>query len=81
MRKNLRTFNTRLQMLAPRECFQAVIDDRTHTILLVPQNNLNISNQMGESALKLHDDARKRVLGLKRVAIEDISRIHHIRKR
>ncbi|KAH8802036.1 hypothetical protein F5882DRAFT_514055, partial [Hyaloscypha sp. PMI_1271] len=34
-RKDIRTLNTRLQMLSPQECFEAVINDRTHTILLV----------------------------------------------
>jgi hypothetical protein len=76
MRKRFRPFNTRLQMLAPRECFQAVKDDRTHTILLFAQDDLNFDDEVVESASKLHADARRRALGLKRIA-----RIHHVRKR
>ena len=65
-------------MLAPRDCFQAVIDDRTHTILLVSQDDLR-TDEMEESAKRLRDDAL-RILELKRRAEEDISRVHHPRK-
>ncbi|KAL5325404.1 hypothetical protein ACEPPN_006529 [Leptodophora sp. 'Broadleaf-Isolate-01'] len=78
MRKKFRTFNTELQMLALQDCFQAVIDDRTHTILLVPQDNLR-TDEMEESAKRLRDDAL-RILELKRTATEDISRLHRPRK-
>lgn len=54
MRKNMRTFNAKLQFLAPQECFQAVVDDRTHTILLVPQDGLDINAKVLESASRLH---------------------------
>ena len=78
MRRKFRTLNTELQMLAPRDCFQAVIDDRTHTILLVSQDDLR-TDEMEESAKRLRDDAL-RILELKRRAEEDISRVHHPRK-
>ncbi|KAL5345257.1 hypothetical protein ACLOAV_009627 [Pseudogymnoascus australis] len=81
MRKNIQPFNTRLYALAPHECFNEVTNDRTHTILLIAQDELVIDDEMLESAAKLHGDAMKRVLGLKRVATYDIARIDQPRKR
>jgi hypothetical protein len=52
MRKDIRTFNTQLQMLAPQECFQAVVDDQTHTILLVLHDGLHFDHEMMESVSK-----------------------------
>jgi len=79
MGKGIRTFNTRLKLLTPQDCFQAVFDDRTHTILLIP-NGLGIDEEIVESARKLHAEARKRVLGLKRIATDDISQFHRFQK-
>ena len=81
MRKKIRPLNTRLRMLAPNECFQAVIDDRTHTVLLVAQNSLLIDDSLLQSALRIHDEAMKRVMGLKRVATSDISQLYRVQKR
>ncbi|KAL5353544.1 hypothetical protein ACLOAV_001581 [Pseudogymnoascus australis] len=81
MRKNIQPFNTRLYALAPHECFNEVTNDRTHTILLIAQDELVIDDKMLESAAKLHGDAMKRVLGLKRVATYDIARTRQPRKR
>ncbi|OBT40478.1 hypothetical protein VE00_07893 [Pseudogymnoascus sp. WSF 3629] len=67
MRERIRTFNTRLRMLAPQECFQAVKDDRTQTILLVAQDDLNFDDEAMESASKLHT-----------ASLEKISRIRQI---
>ncbi|PVH67510.1 hypothetical protein DL98DRAFT_662597 [Cadophora sp. DSE1049] len=71
MRKKFRALNTNLQMLAPQDCFQAVIDDRTHTILLVSQDSLR-TDEMEESAKRLHDYALR---------TENISRLHRGKKR
>ncbi|CZT41140.1 uncharacterized protein RSE6_00835 [Rhynchosporium secalis] len=79
MWKGIRTFNTRLRLLPPQDCFQAVFDDRTHTVLLIP-NDFGIDEEIVDSARKLHADARKRVLGLKRIATDDISQFHHLQK-
>ena len=76
MRKKIRTLNTKLRMLAPKECFQSVIDDRTHTVLLIAQSQLVIDDAMLKSASKIHEEAIKRALGLKRVAADDISQLH-----
>jgi len=80
LRKGVRTFNTRLKLLPPQDCFQAVFEDRTHTVLLIP-DGFGIDEEIVESTRKLHADARKRVLGLKRIATDDISQSRHVRKR
>ena len=81
MRKNIQPLNTKLRMLAPKECFRAAMDDRTHTILLIAQDDLEISDAMLGSASLIHDEAIKRVLGLKQLAIDKISQDHHDQKR
>ncbi|CZT07754.1 uncharacterized protein RCO7_10310 [Rhynchosporium graminicola] len=80
IRKRFRIFNTELQMLAPRDCFQDVANDRTHTVLLVSQDSLCTDNEMEESAKRVRDDAL-RILELKRTATDEISKTHHARKR
>ncbi|KAH6670148.1 hypothetical protein B0J14DRAFT_112537 [Halenospora varia] len=66
LRKGFRTFDTRLQMLSPGECFRAAVDNRTHTILLVPQDDLDIDNEKLDSASKVHANALKSIIGSKR---------------
>jgi hypothetical protein len=80
MARGIRTCNTNLRMVSPEECFQAVLNDRTHTILLIAEDELVIDDRMLESARKLYAEAIKRVLGLKRTATDDLSSIHHPRK-
>jgi hypothetical protein len=75
-----RTCTTDLRMVSPEECFQAVLNNRTHTILLIAEDELVIDDRMLESARKLHDEAIKRVLGLKRTATDDLSFSNHPRK-
>lgn len=50
LRKGLRLFDTNMHLLTPDNCFEAVIEDGTHTIVLLPQNDLNISEQALDSA-------------------------------
>jgi hypothetical protein len=80
MTRGVRAFNTNLRMVSPEECFQAIINDRTHTILLITEDELAIDDRMLESAAKLHAEAIKRVIGLKRTATDNLSRTHHPRK-
>ena len=80
METGIRACTTNLRMVSPEECFQAVLNDRTHTVLLIAEDELIIDDQMLESARKVHDEAIKRVLGLKRTASDDLSRAHHPRK-
>ena len=77
IRQGVRAFNTKLRMVAPEECFQAVTNDKTHTIHLIAQDKLAIDDNALKSAEKLHHDAIKRVIGLKRTATDDLSRKHH----
>lgn len=63
----IRTLNTNLRTLSPEECFEAVINDRTHTILLVIEDELVINNRMLEFVAKLYTGSIKRVIGLKRM--------------
>ncbi|KAI9769847.1 MAG: hypothetical protein M1840_003841 [Geoglossum simile] len=79
LRKGIRTFDTNLRMLAPNECFEAVTGNGTNTMLLIPQEELVIDDEMLNSAAEIHAKAVSQ--GLKRVAIDDISRFHHSRKR
>jgi Protein of unknown function (DUF3723) len=59
-RKGLRTFDTNARLLGPDECFEAVTNDGTNTILLIPQNKLDIDEQLLDSAsvvgLKARED-------------------------
>ncbi|ELR07358.1 hypothetical protein GMDG_08373 [Pseudogymnoascus destructans 20631-21] len=79
MTRGIRAFNTYMRMMSPEECFQVVVNNRTHTILLIAEDELAI-DKMHESAVKLHTDATKRVIGLKRKATEDLSHTYHARK-
>ncbi|ELR07187.1 hypothetical protein GMDG_08314 [Pseudogymnoascus destructans 20631-21] len=77
MTRGIRAFNTYLRMMSPAECFQVVINNRTHTILLIAEHELAIDDRMHESAKNLHAEATKRVIGLKRKATEDLSHTYH----
>jgi hypothetical protein len=73
MTRGVRALNTNLRMMSPEEYFQAIINDRTHTILLITEYELVLDDRMLESAAKLHEEAIKRVIGLKRTATDDLS--------
>jgi hypothetical protein len=79
-REGIRVLNTKLRMVAPEQSFQAVINDRTHTFLLIAQDKLDIDDELVKSAEKLHYDAIKRIIGLKRTATDDLSSTRHPRK-
>jgi hypothetical protein len=80
MTQSIRAFNTELTMMAPDAYYQAVMNDRTRTILLVPQDKISIDNRMIESAAKLREEAIKKVIGLKRTAPDDLPDSHRSRK-
>ncbi|KAH6703055.1 hypothetical protein BKA61DRAFT_660971 [Leptodontidium sp. MPI-SDFR-AT-0119] len=46
MRKHIRPFDSSLNPLVPRTCFQAAIADGSNTILLVPENSIQVNNQL-----------------------------------
>ncbi len=57
-RKGLRMFDTNMHLLTPDNCFGAVTADGTNTIVLVPQRELHIDEQVLDSAsvLAMVDD-------------------------
>ncbi|KFZ13857.1 hypothetical protein V501_03496 [Pseudogymnoascus sp. VKM F-4519 (FW-2642)] len=66
MREGLRAFNTKLQLLGPVECHKAVIDDNTHTILLVASHRaIAINDEMLKSAADIGKKAIERNSSLK----------------
>jgi hypothetical protein len=46
MRKGIRAFDSSLNLLVPRMCFEAAIADGSNTILLVPENTIQVNNQV-----------------------------------
>src|SRR3954468_12718991 len=50
MRKGLRLLDTNMQLLAPEDCFEAVTVDGTNTIILLPQRDLEVDDQLLDSA-------------------------------
>jgi hypothetical protein len=54
MREGLRILDTKLRMLSPDECFRVVTENKTNTILLIPQKELVIDDELIDSAADLH---------------------------
>ena len=54
MREGLRILDTKLRMLSPDECFRVVTENKTNTILLIPQKELVIDDELIGSAADLH---------------------------
>jgi hypothetical protein len=46
MRKGIRPFDSSLNLLVPRKCFQAALADGSNTILLVPEASIEVNNQL-----------------------------------
>ena len=80
MTQGIRALNTELIIMAPDAYYQAVLNDRTHTILLVLQDKISINNRMIKSTAKLHKEAIKRVIRLKRTALDDLPESYRPRK-
>ncbi len=51
VRGKWRLFNTELRMLAPQQCYDAVIADSTYTILLIRESEIDIDNELLLSAM------------------------------
>ncbi len=82
IREKIRLFDTELRMLTSQECYQAVMIDGTYTVLLIRESEIYIDDELQISAM----DVRINVLShqqnmLKRVATNDISQLHHVRKK
>jgi hypothetical protein len=46
MRKGFKPFDTSFSLLVPRTCLQAVTADGTNTVLLIPENDIRVNNQL-----------------------------------
>lgn len=67
MRKRMRLFDTELNILTPRDCFEAATAEGSNTILLLPETEIDISEPLENSIPKsaperdpTKDEARKR---------------------
>jgi hypothetical protein len=53
MRKHVRLFNTKLNILTPTDCFKAATADGSNTILLIPETEIDITKELENSISKL----------------------------
>ena len=82
MRQGMRLCDTEVRLLAPNQYFQAVIADGTTTILLIPERGIDINEELIASALEVRTEALShQEHTLKRVPVEDISQLYHMRKK
>ncbi len=59
VRGKWRLFNTELRMLAPQQCYDAVIADGTYTILLIRESEIDIDNELLLSAMGIGIEAKE----------------------
>lgn len=59
MRKRIRLFDTELNILTPRDCFEAATANGRNMILLIPEREININKELEASISKLksNDDS------------------------
>lgn len=82
IKKKIRPFDTNLRRLTPQDCFEAATANGTNTIFLIPETDMNIINEVAATASDIRVNMLPhRELGRKRVAVEEISERHHIRKK
>ena len=53
MRKHVRLFDTKLNILTPTDCFEAATADGSNTILLIPETEIDITEELENSISKL----------------------------
>ncbi|KAK5209211.1 hypothetical protein LTR41_004746 [Exophiala xenobiotica] len=58
MRKRIRVFDSNLNILTPRNCFEAATTDGKNTVLLIPESDINIGREIEASVADLASDAR-----------------------
>jgi hypothetical protein len=56
MRKGIRLFDTELNILTPADCFEAATANGSNTIILIPEAEINISEELETSISKLESD-------------------------
>ena len=59
VRGKWRLFNTELRMLAPQQCYDAVIANGTYTILLIRESEIDIDNELLLSAMDIGIEAKE----------------------
>ena len=59
VRGKWRLFTTELRMLAPQQCYDAVIADGTYTILLIRESEIDIDNELLLSAMDIGIEAKE----------------------
>ncbi len=59
VRGKWRLFNTELRMLAPQQCYDAIIADGTYTIRLIRESEINIDNELLLSAMDIGIEAKE----------------------
>ena len=65
VRGKWRLFNTELRMLAPQQCYDAVIADGTYTILLMRESEIDIDYELLLSAIEIGSKQRSKVVDSK----------------
>ena len=82
IREKIRLFDIELRMLTSQKCYQAVMIDETYTILLIQESEIYINDELQISAMNIRIDILSQQQHmLKRVVINDISQLHHVRKK
>ena len=82
MRQRMRSFDTELRLLTSSDCFSAIVGDETNIILLIPESKISTIDELRSSASDVGIDAlshQDRIL--KRVTNDNISQLHHMRKK
>jgi len=82
IREKIRLFNIKLRMLTSQKCYQVVMINETYTILLIRESEIYIDDELQISAMNVRIDVLSQQQHmLKRVVINDISQLHHMRKK
>ncbi len=82
IREKIRLFDIELRMLTPQECYQVVMIDGTYTVFLIRESEIYIDDELQISAMDVRIDVLSHQQHmLKRVVTNDISQLHHVRKK
>lgn len=82
MSKKIRPFDTNLRRLTPQDCFEAATTSGTNTIFLIPEADMKNIEEVATTSSDIRANTMpRRELGRKRVAVDEISQRHHIRKK
>ena len=77
-----RLFDTELHMMLPQDCLKTVTTNGTYTVLLLSETQINIDDELMESAGVVHTKALARTKNAhKRLATDDIYQLYHVRKK